>query len=59
MLSAICKNWKTSAAGLLGLVICIAAVSNDPTVVKQECWQMGVVASVVALLAKDADRKAD
>jgi hypothetical protein len=55
------KNWKTTTAGLAGLLMILAGVAkalldNDPTT--NPDWAVviaGVQAAVVALFAKDAD----
>jgi len=48
------RSWKTSLAGLAGLLVMVTEVVNDPTALQQPDTLALISTSIAALLAKDS-----
>jgi len=49
------RSWKTTLAGVLGLISAGAAIAQDPTKAADPVVIGGILTSIGVLLAKDAD----
>lgn len=56
MFLRIIRNWKTSIVGLGLILFCAYTAAENPSRMKDQDWQAGLVAAWGFLVAKDADK---